>query len=103
MIVTVSEPSLMNVVKRRTPLILKTRIRAFKARLQSIGARYYCPVCRSRVLAFQPLPEFYRNNLTKYGWPYADDEAETCNPRGYSCPSCQATDRDRLCALYLQD
>jgi SAM-dependent methyltransferase len=103
MIAIVSEPSLMSVVKRHTPLILKARIRAFKARLQTIGGRHYCPVCRSRVRAFQPLPAFYRDNLTKHGWPFGDEEAETCNQQAYSCPSCQATDRDRLYALYLQD
>jgi SAM-dependent methyltransferase len=103
MIAIVSEPSLMSVVKRHTPVILKTRIRALKARLQTIAARHYCPVCRSRVRAFQPLPAFYRDNLTKHGWPFVDEESETCNQLGYLCPSCQATDRDRLFALYLQD
>jgi SAM-dependent methyltransferase len=98
-----SEPSLMGVVKRHTPVILKSRMRAFTARLKTIGGRHYCPVCRSRVRAFQPLPEFYRDNLAKHGWPFADEEAETCNQLGYTCPLCQATDRDRLCALYLQD
>jgi SAM-dependent methyltransferase len=93
----------MSVVKRHTPVILKTRIRAFKVRLQTIAARHYCPVCRSRVRAFQPLPAYYRDHLTRHGWPYADDEAETCNQLGYSCPWCQASDRDRLFALYLQD
>src|SRR4051812_17114887 len=91
MIAIVLEPSLMSFVKRHTPLIPKTRIRACKARLQIIGSRHYCPVCRSRVRAFQPVPAFYRDNLTKFGWPYPDDEAETCNQSGYSCPSCQAS------------
>jgi len=103
MTASASEPSLLSVVKRHTPVILKTRIRAFRDRLQTIAARHYCPVCRSRVRAFQPLPEYYRDNLTKHGWPYADEEAETCNQTSYSCPWCQASDRDRLCALYLQD
>ena len=103
MLIIVSEPSLISVVKRHTPVILKTRMRSFKARLKTIGGRHYCPVCRSGVRAFQPLPEFYRDNLAKHGWPFADEETETCNQSGYLCPSCQATDRDRLCALYLQD
>lgn len=103
MFTIVSEASLMSVVKRHTPVIVKTGMRAFKARLKTIGGRHFCPVCRSRVRAFQPLPEFYRENLTKHGWPFGDEEAETCNQLGYLCPSCQATDRDRLYALYLQD
>jgi SAM-dependent methyltransferase len=102
MFALISEPSLMAVVKRHTPVILKNRMRAFTARLKTIGGRHHCPVCRSRVRAFQPLPEFYRDNLRKHGWPFADEEAETCNQANYLCPSCQATDRDRLYALYLQ-
>jgi SAM-dependent methyltransferase len=58
-------------------------------------------VCDARVNAFRPLPEYYIDNLAKYGWPYGFDEAETCNYLGYECPSCLASDRDRLYALYL--
>src|SRR5262245_26646427 len=86
----VSGSALTSFVKRHTPLILKTRMRTIKARLETIGAGHYCPVCRSRVRAFQPLPDYYRDNLTKHGWPYTDEEAETCNQLSYSCPWCQA-------------
>src|SRR5437899_3187338 len=71
--------------------------------MKSIRAKYRCPVCDSHVEAFQPLPQFYTDNLQKYGCPFKAEEAETCNYRNYSCPSCQASDRDRLYALYLRD
>lgn len=60
-----------------------------------------CPVCKKEVERFLPLPEFYKENLEKYGYAYSFDEAETLNYRAYSCPHCMASDRDRLYALYV--
>jgi SAM-dependent methyltransferase len=71
--------------------------------MRSLWARYRCPVCNSRVNAFERLPEFYLENQEKYGFPYRPEEAETCNHRGYLCPYCQASDRERLYALYLRN
>ncbi len=67
-----------------------------------LGAgEFACPVCGRAVRRFLPLPPFYEEHLREAGWPYGLDEAETCNGGSYSCPHCFATDRDRLCALYL--
>lgn len=93
----------IDVIKKYTPGVAKRGARALQVSVRTLLAKYYCPVCESRVTAFQPLPEYYAENAQKYGWPYKGDEAETCNLQGYSCPSCQASDRDRLYALYLQD
>ena len=97
------ERSLINVIKKYTPGIAKRSARALQARARTLLGKYYCPVCNSRVNAFQPLPDFYTENLEKYGWPYEVSEAETCNNLGYQCPHCQASDRDRLYALYVKD
>jgi len=83
--------------------VVKWRAKALQAKVRSLGAKYCCPVCDYHVKAFQPLPEFYVDNLQKYGFPFEAEDAETCNHQGFLCPSCQATDRDRLYALYLQD
>lgn len=91
------ESSLIRVIKKHTPEVVKRRSRP----LRTLLARYRCPVCDARVNAFRPLPEYYSENLQKYGWPYGLDGAETCNHLGYQCPSCLASDRDRLYALYL--
>jgi SAM-dependent methyltransferase len=56
-------------------------------------------VCGRKVRAFTPLPDFYHRQLSEAGWPYALDDAETCNHRHYSCPHCGAADRDRLLAM----
>ncbi|MFN2532369.1 MAG: methyltransferase domain-containing protein [Pyrinomonadaceae bacterium] len=72
-------------------------------RLASLRADHYCPVCNSRVDAFDPLPEYFAEYGRKYGWPYREEDAETCNINHYSCPFCGASDRERLYSLYLRD
>lgn len=69
----------------------------------SLGAKHRCPVCGNRVNHFQPLSEFYFNNAKQYGYRYRIEQAETLNYHNYSCPSCEASDRDRLYALYIHD
>lgn len=90
-------------IKKYIPLALKQRARALQTQAKLINARHYCPVCDSRVTAFLPLPDVFREQQEKYGFPFADSDAETCNTTAYLCPSCEASDRDRLYALYLGD
>ena len=90
-------------IKKYIPLALKERARALQHQVKLINARHYCPVCESRVVSFLPLPDFFRENQRKYGFPFAGDDGETCNEAAYLCPVCQATDRDRLYALFLSD
>ena len=68
----------------------------------NVGSKYYCPVCNNKVHKFIPLPDFYKENLEKYGYLYSFNDAETLNYSAYSCPHCNASDRDRLYALYVQ-
>jgi predicted SAM-dependent methyltransferase len=88
-------------IKNYIPLAVKQRVRHLQKKVQLISATHYCPVCESGVVSFLPLPEFFRENLQRYGFPFEGNDAETCNDGAYSCPSCNATDRDRLCALFL--
>lgn len=90
-------------IKKHLPAGLKQRVRAIKNQLKLISSKHFCPVCESPVASFLPLPDFYRENREKYGFPFQGDEAETCNEAEYLCPTCQATDRDRLYALFLRD
>lgn len=87
-------------IKKYIPLVVKKRVRALQ---KLINARHYCPVCESTVNAFLPLPDFFRENQEKYGFPYQAKDAETCNEAAYLCPACGASDRDRLYALFLGD
>lgn len=67
----------------------------------SLGKNFFCPVCRKKVRKFNPLPSFYKDLSIKYGYLYSFDDFETLNHRAYSCPFCNASDRDRLFALYV--
>lgn len=62
---------------------------------------YRCPVCSQRVANFEPISSYYRENREKYGYPFTFDDQETMNARQYVCPSCGASDRCRLYALYF--
>ncbi|HZT60167.1 MAG TPA: class I SAM-dependent methyltransferase [Pyrinomonadaceae bacterium] len=86
-----------NSVRQGTPL------KRFKLRVVSRLGRHNCPVCGGRVWRFLPLPDEYLEELRRYNYKYTTEDAETCNARGYSCPHCDAADRDRLYALYLRD
>ena len=90
-------------IKKYIPPVLKKRVRALQKQVKLINARHYCPVCESRVTSFLPLPEFFRENQQKYGFSFQTKDAETCNEAAYLCPSCGASDRDRLYALFLGD
>jgi hypothetical protein len=62
----------------------------------------FCPACELPVAHFAPLPRFYFQELKEHGSDLRIADFETCNFQAYQCPYCGATDRDRLCALYLQ-
>lgn len=78
---------------------LRNRPVAHPGRADEAGA-HRCPVCRSGVAAFDPLPPSYAQQMLAYGFPYAPNDFETLNVDQYSCPVCGASDRERLYALY---
>ncbi len=65
----------------------------------AINGRHRCSVCDGRVATFVPLPPNDQINSSTY----STEDSETCNSKNYTCPHCEATDRDRLYALYLAD
>jgi SAM-dependent methyltransferase len=88
-------------IKKYIPLVLKQHARKLQKQVRLINAQHYCPVCETRVISFLPLPAFCSENQRKYGFPFDASDAETCNETAYLCPSCDASDRDRLYALFL--
>ncbi|WP_297574246.1 class I SAM-dependent methyltransferase [uncultured Deefgea sp.] len=60
-----------------------------------------CPVCASHFPNFLPLPISFFEIFHRLNVPYSLDDFETLNIAQYSCPVCQASDRDRLYALYI--
>jgi len=81
---------------------LKSLLTIIRLKAGSGAERHYCPLCNQLVKNYLPLPDFYLDNLRKYGWKYSFEDSEFCNVKNYLCPSCGASDRDRLYALYLK-
>ena len=52
----------------------------------SESLKYFCPVCASPVKKFNALPDFYYENLDKYGFIFSIFQGETINLFNYSCP-----------------
>jgi len=62
--------------------------------------KYKCPVCNKFVKKYKPLPSFYEDMAKKHGYKYFG-QGEMTSRETYSCPSCGASDRERLYACFL--
>lgn len=94
-------------VKRNVAYVaLKEARKALIRRLklpQYLGDRHECPVCGIRLATFKPLWKSYRRHTEEAGYIYPLSAVETFNVDAYSCPACDASDRERLYALYVED
>ena len=61
-----------------------------------------CTICDHSFPNFLPLPLHYFETANHLHLPYSMEDGETLNLGQYSCPSCGASDRDRLYALYVK-
>lgn len=68
-----------------------------------LGSEYRCPVCGVRLRAFRPVWKSYWRDLAKFAPIHPPTEMETLNLEAFTCPRCDAFDRDRLTALYLEE
>jgi SAM-dependent methyltransferase len=64
---------------------------------------FYCPVCDTQHVAMNPLSPGFFEQLQKNGYVHNIFSVETLNIAHYSCAKCEASDRDRLYALYLKN
>jgi SAM-dependent methyltransferase len=58
-------------------------------------------VCGSTAVPFSPLPFYFFRELDKHQHVHSIFQYETLNLEHYLCSHCGASDRERLCALYL--
>ncbi len=72
------------------------------AGLPYTGTQYFCPICSTSLGYFLPVDNGYLKLLDSYEYNYSLFHNETFNMLQYSCPSCHASDRERLYALYFQ-
>jgi SAM-dependent methyltransferase len=64
------------------------------------GDEYTCPVCGTQLRAFKPIWRSFMRAIDA-GHPYPFKSLQTFNWQSYSCPACDASDRERLFMLYL--
>src|SRR3954470_24994126 len=67
-----------------------------------LGSTYRCPVCGTGLRAFKPMWKSYWRDLEIFAPVHGKKEMETFNTAAYSCPRCDASDRERLMAIYLE-
>jgi SAM-dependent methyltransferase len=67
-----------------------------------LGETFRCPLCKVNLRAFKPLSPRYEE-LTRANGFYPLSQIETFNYQNYYCPSCDASDRERLYAIYLDE
>lgn len=67
-------------------------------------ARYpfQCSICGSNFRRFLELDPALLKRRSEAGNPYDVRDCETLNAKNYSCPNCNASDRDRLYALFFK-
>jgi SAM-dependent methyltransferase len=66
-----------------------------------LGTEYQCPVCGVGLRAFRPMWKSYWRGVEKFAPIHPAENIETLNLTAFTCPRCDAFDRDRLTALYL--
>jgi SAM-dependent methyltransferase len=67
------------------------------------GSDYRCPVCGTGLRAFKPMWKSYWRGIEQYAPIHPPASMETFNVAAYTCPCCDAFDRERLTAIYLDE
>ena len=65
------------------------------------GTQYRCPICAVTLRAFKPIWRSFWIDYQQYEYIRSPFAMETFNVGAFSCPACDAYDRERLTALYL--
>ena len=78
----------------------KALVRRFKLKNYR-GQDFCCPICGVGLRSFKPIWKSYRRKIEEHGYIYPVSSIETFNVEAYSCPSCDASDRERLYMLFL--
>lgn len=68
-----------------------------------LGSTYRCPVCGIGLRAFRPMWKSYWRGVAKFAPVHPPTAMETFNLEHFTCPRCDAFDRERLTAIYLEE
>ena len=80
--------------------MLTRLIRSIFSVRQPIQLPSWCPVCGNNRASFAPLPDFYSAMASRNGFMHFD-KWETLSLNDYGCTNCDASDRERLYALWI--
>jgi len=101
------ENRLLAEIKHQTWYVrLKEGRKAIKRRLklaQYRGDKHTCPVCGTGLDRFKPVWKSWWREITAHNYIYPVSAIETFNADAYSCPACDASDRERLFALFQDE
>lgn len=89
--------SVAYVTAKETKKAVLRRLRLPKYR----GEIYRCPICEVGLNSFKPIWKSYLKKVQEHEYIYPITSIETFNFPAYSCPSCDASDRERLYMLFL--
>ena len=96
---------MIRLVKPFIPVPFRRALRAAQSRLVHEWRRRlspnWCPVCEQAPESFKPIDPALAEQCRRHGFELDLRQWETLNVDRYNCPRCDATDRDRLYALYL--
>ena len=67
-----------------------------------LGTEYQCPICGVDLRSFRPMWKSYWRGVERFAPIHPAATIETLNLAAFTCPRCDALDRDRLTALYLE-
>ena len=68
-----------------------------------LGNQYQCPMCGVGLSRYKPIGKSYWRDTKKFGSIYPPSAMETFNVTALICPRCDASDRERLTAIFLQE
>jgi SAM-dependent methyltransferase len=94
-------------IKYRNSLLYDTVRRRGKAIKRAVklprylGTEYQCPVCGVGLRSFRPMWKSYWRGVEKFAPIHPAATFETLNLAAFTCPRCDAFDRERLIALHL--
>lgn len=96
----------MQPIKRqRWYMAFRERAKAIRRRLklpQYRGDEFRCPMCGTGLNRFRPIWKSFRRAVAEHGYVHPMSKIETLNVDNYSCPACDASDRERLYVIFLE-
>lgn len=80
---------------------IETWLKIMENWLMNVQDNYcWCNLCGKRVI-YQPAPTYFREEQKKNKFPYSHAIFESLSRTKRTCPSCQAMDRERMLALFI--